>query len=204
MTSIRGTLSRSALELAPELLGAVLTSRRSAGTVRLRITEVEAYEGARDPGSHAFRGQTARNEIMFGEAGHLYVYRHLGLHHCVNLVCGPVGHASAILLRAGEITAGADLALARRTAAGVCRTPVDLARGPARLAVALGLTREDNGTDVVGRTGAVTISLPREPGVAVSSGARVGVSGRGGDPDEFPWRFWLTGEPTVSAYRRAP
>lgn len=190
--------------MAPTLLGARLTTRRADGVVTLRITEVEAYEGDRDPGSHAYRGQTPRNAVMFGPAGQLYVYRHLGLHHCVNLVCGPVGTASAVLLRAGEVVRGADVAMARRTAAGVCRSEVDLARGPARLAVALALDRSDDGADVVARGGAVTLTLPAVPAGPVSYGPRVGVSGVGGDALQFPWRCWIEGDPTVSAYRRAP
>ena len=172
--------------------------------VTLRITEVEAYEGELDPGSHAYRGQTARNAVMFGPAGHLYVYRHLGLHHCVNLVCGPVGTPSAVLLRAGEIVRGAEVAFARRTASGVCRSPLDLARGPARLAVALALDRTDDGVDVVDPRGAVTLRLGRTLAAEVASGPRVGVSGVGGDAGRFPWRYWIAGDPTVSAYRRAP
>lgn len=203
---LRRALARPALEVAPTLLGAHLTTRRPDGVVRLRVTEVEAYEGALDPGSHAFRGQTARNAVMFGPAGHLYVYRHLGLHHCVNLVCGPPGTASAVLLRAGEVVDGEEVALARRRAAGVCRTPVDLARGPARLAVALALDRSDDGADVVGGGAAVRLepATSGPPAGAVASGPRVGVSGAGGAAEAFPWRFWLAGDATVSAYRRAP
>ena len=119
---------------------------------------MEAYEGQADPGSHAYRGPTRRNGVMFGEPGHLYVYLHLGLHQCANLVCGPAGTASAVLLRAGAVVAGGELALARRTARGVCRTDVDLARGPARLAVALGLTAEDDGVGVSGTR--VRLELP--------------------------------------------
>lgn len=201
---LRAALSRPALEVAPTVLGGLLTTRRPDGTVTLRITEVEAYEGERDPGSHAFTGQTARNAVMFGPAGHLYVYRHLGLHHCVNLVCGPVGTASAVLLRAGEVVRGTDVAVRRRTASGVCRSEVDLARGPARLAVALALDRADDGEDVVGRVSAVSLALSEAPVGQVAIGPRVGVGGIGGDGVRFPWRFWIAGDPTVSAYRRAP
>jgi DNA-3-methyladenine glycosylase len=172
--------------------------------VTVRITEVEAYEGSFDPGSHAYRGRTARNEVMFGEAGHLYVYRHLGLHHCANLVCGPVGVASAVLLRAGEVVDGADLAFVRRLANGVCCTPTDLARGPARLTVALALDRRDNGADVLALDGAIRLDRPATPVADWATGPRVGVSGVAGDGEHYPWRFFLPGEPTVSAYRRAP
>ncbi len=105
----RGWYARDVHEVARDLLGALLTRRSAEGDVTLRITEVEAYDGERDPGSHAFRGRTERNRAMFGEPGRLYVYRHLGLHHCVNVVCRPVGRASAVLLRAGEVTDGVGL-----------------------------------------------------------------------------------------------
>jgi DNA-3-methyladenine glycosylase len=200
----RAILSRPALEVAPLLLGAQLTTRRADGVVRVRLTEVEAYEGSLDPGSHAYRGRTARNEVMFGAAGHLYVYRHLGLHHCANLVCGPVGVASAVLLRAGEVVDGVDVAWARRRAGGVCRTETDLARGPARLAVALALDRADNGVDVLSPDTGVRLDLSSRPAVEVAIGPRVGVSGIAGDAEHYPWRYFLPGEPTVSAYRRAP
>jgi DNA-3-methyladenine glycosylase len=201
----RRLLDRPGLEVAPLLLGAVLTSLAPDGEVAVRLSEVEAYEGMADPGSHAFRGPSRRNQVMFGGSGHLYVYRHLGLHHCINVVCTPVGTASAVLLRAGEVVDGADLARARRTLAGVCRGDVDLARGPARLAVALGLSAADNGTDLFGAERRVLLLLPAEPvgADAVRTGGRVGVSGPGGDAAVHPWRFWIAGDPTVSAYRRA-
>lgn len=207
-------------ELAPLLLGARLTSRIGGEEVMVRLVELEAYEGTDDPGSHAFRGPSARNEVMFGEPGHLYVYRHLGLHHCANLVCGPDGVSSAILLRAGEVVAGFDVARRRRTASGVCRTDRDLARGPARLAVVLGLDRGHNGVRVAvngepdGFGGSVRSGAP--PGIPpllmldvgaplaqdlISTGGRVGVNGAGGDPDRYPWRYWITGDAHLSAYR---
>ena len=210
----RDWYARPVLEVARDLLGAVLTRRTADGVVSLRLTEVEAYDGATDPGSHAYRGRTRRNATMFGEPGRLYVYRHLGLHHCVNVVCGPEGEASAVLVRAGEVVDGADLARARRLASGVARSDRDLARGPARLAVALGLDLSDDGADVTDPDGAVLLSRPpaepvpsagaaRSPAV-LRTGPRVGVSGEGGRADLFPWRFWLDAEPTVSAYRAAP
>src|SRR4051794_15893357 len=98
--ALRSVLSRPSLEVAPELLGAVLRHRTAEGTVAVRLTEVEAYAGADDPGSHGYRGMTARTEVMFGPAGHLYVYFTYGMHYCANAVCGPVGESSAVLLRA--------------------------------------------------------------------------------------------------------
>jgi len=199
----REWLAGPVLEVAPHLLGATLTTHLPDGVVTVRLTEVEAYDGEADPGSHAFRGRTARNEVMFGPAGHLYVYRHLGLHVCANVVTGVEGRASAVLLRAGEVVEGADVARARRLVRGVVRRDVDLARGPARLADALGITLAHRGVDVTDGVGPVRLAPPPEPARAWATGPRVGVSGVGGDPVTYPWRFWLPGEPTVSAYRPA-
>lgn len=197
---------RPVLDVARGLLDAELTSHLGGATVTVRVTEVEAYDGEADPGSHAYRGPNARNGTMFGPAGHLYVYRHLGLHHCANVVAGRRGRASAVLLRAGEVVAGRDAATARRTAAGVLRSERDLARGPARLAVALGLTRDDDGADLLDPSGGLRLTVcdPPVPAAALGSGPRVGVSGPGGDGDAFPWRLWLAGAPSVSDYRAAP
>lgn len=189
--------------MAPSLLGALLTTVLPDGVVTVRLTEVEAYEGTDDPGSHAYRGPSPRNAVMFGEAGHLYVYRHMGLHHCANVVTGVTGRASAVLLRAGEVVAGADVARVRRLARrGVVRRPEDLARGPARLADALGLRLEHYGSDVLDPDGPVRLE-PGPPPEHWRTGPRVGVSGEGGDGGRFPWRFWLPDEPTVSDYRAA-
>jgi DNA-3-methyladenine glycosylase len=201
-SSVRELLSADARHVAPLLLGAVLTHEGRNGTVSVRITEVEAYLGPHDslhpdPGSHTFRGATARNAPMFGPAGHLYVYFTYGLHHCANIVCGPVGVASALLLRAGEVIAGEELALARRPTS---KSPKDLASGPARLATALGLTTADSGRDALGSP--FHLQLPQTPARDISSGPRVGVSGAGGTHD-YPWRFWLSGDPTVSRYKAA-
>ena len=198
----RAWYARSVHDVARDLLGAYLTRRTPEGDVTLRLTEVEAYDSERDPGSHAFRGRTERNRTMFGEPGRLYVYRHLGLHHCVNVVCGPAGTASAVLLRAGEVVDGVALATERRLAVGVCDSERQIARGPARLTVALGIDRRDDATDVTDAGGAVVLHLPvdRLPRT-MATGPRVGVSGEGGRGDLFPWRYWLVDEPTVSAYR---
>lgn len=195
----RSRLTVPATEAAPWLLGAVLRRETPEGTVAARITEVEAYLGAADPGSHAFRGQSARNSTMFGPAGHLYVYFTYGMHYCANVVCGVPGQATGLLLRAGEIVDGHELAALRRKQP---RTPLDLARGPARLAQALGIDRTLNGADVFAPP--LLLTLPDEPAPMdrISRGPRVGVSGEGGG-EAYPWRFWLTDEPTVSKYRPA-
>lgn len=191
------------VDVAPRLLGALVSTHLPDGVVTVRLTEVEAYDGESDPGSHAFRGRTGRNAVMFGPAGHLYVYRHMGLHHCANVVTGVEGRASAVLLRAGRVVEGADLAAERRRRRGVVRSSVDLARGPARLADCLGLDLSTLGADLLDPHGPVRLERADAPG-EVSTGPRVGVSGAGGDPVAFPWRFWVTGDPTVSAYRPAP
>lgn len=186
-------LSGPVLDVAPSLLGRLLLHESPDGVVAVRLTEVEAYAGPDDPGSHAHRGLTPRTAVMFGPPGQLYVYFSYGMHWCVNLVCGPVGTASAVLLRAGEVVEGHAFARARRPAS---RTDRDLARGPARLASALGI---DGALDGAALGGAVRIT--GEASGTVVTGPRVGVSGPGGDGATFPWRFWLDGEPTVSAYR---
>src|SRR5690606_33481158 len=124
-------------------------------------------------------------------------------------VCGPPGTASAVLLRAGEVVAGTEHAWARRSRSGVVRRDVDLARGPARLAVVLGLRHEHDGIDLLGTGGALGLRLdgaaPDGPGApAIRRGPRVGVAGEGGDGARFPWRLWLADEPTVSTYRPGP
>jgi len=196
----REDLAPDAVRVAPGLLGARLVRRDAEGTVAVRLTEVEAYAGTRDPGSHAFRGPTPRTRIMFGPAGFLYVYFTYGMHWCANVVCGPDGEASAVLLRAGEVVAGHELARSRRPAA---RVDVDLARGPARLASALGIGRDADGTDLCDDASRIWLEPASGRVAAVHVGPRVGVSGPGGEVGPFPWRFWLAGEASVSAYRAA-
>lgn len=194
----RAVLSGPVLEAAPRLLGAVLRHTTAEGTVAVRLTEVEAYDGENDPGSHAYRGRTARNAVMFGPAGHLYVYLSYGMHHCCNVVTGVEGRASAVLLRAGEVVAGTDLARSRRGA----RTPDrGLARGPGCLCQALGIDRRHDGADLLAPGASLTLELgePVAP-ERVASGHRVGVT----HGHDHPWRFWIPGEPSVSAYKRSP
>ena len=195
----REALKQGAVMVAPMLLGSVIRS----GDVAVRLTEVEAYEGFRDPGSHAYRGPTPRTQIMFGQAGFAYVYFSYGMHHCLNVVCGPVGTASAVLLRGGEVVAGWEAVRGRRDAGRSRPHPDrDLARGPARLASALGVDLHHNGLDLcdLGSPLCLQTGLPPDE-ESVTTGPRVGVSGPGGDGTTYPWRFWLAGEPTVSQYR---
>src|SRR5262245_9672049 len=185
---LRQVLAGPVLEVAPRLLGATLRH----GPVAVRLTEVEAYDGANDAGSHAYRGKTPRTAVMFGPAGFLYCYFTYGMHVCCNVVTGVEGAASAVLLRAGEVVDALQLARSWRPGA----SNRDQARGPGRLSNALAIELTDNGNDLV--TGPVTLELgPAAPEVA--TGPRVGLRG---DPDR-PWRFWLPGDPTVSAYRPA-
>jgi len=194
----RGFFAGSSLAVGPRLLGCVLEHETGEGLVAVALTEVEAYEGLADPASHAYHGRTGRNAVMFGEPGHAYVYFTYGMHFCVNLVCRPEGTASAVLLRAGRVTAGVPLATARRPAA---RNGNDLARGPARLCQALGIDRRLDGADVCDPASPLRIRPPAGEDSAaaagISRGPRVGISAAA----DRPWRFWLTGDPTVSPYR---
>lgn len=181
-------------EVAPLLLGAVITIRRPDGTVAVRLTEVEAYGGVgEDPGSHAFRRRTPRNSAMFGPPGRLYVYFTYGMHWCANIVTGAEGEAGAVLLRAGEVVEGIEVARARRPRS----SDRDLARGPARLANALGIAGDLDGASIGGPVVALVAAPSPTPFVV---GPRTGVSGDGA---LTPWRFHVPGERTVSPYRAA-
>ncbi|MHB1817958.1 MAG: DNA-3-methyladenine glycosylase [Streptosporangiaceae bacterium] len=182
---------RPAPEVAPDLLGCVLVHDTPLGRVAVEIVEVEAYTGQTDPASHAFRGKTDRNAVMFGDPGHAYVYFTYGMHFCVNLVCQPAGEAAAVLLRAGRVIDGEDLAAARRagqsgagqSGAGQSRAGQSgvgagsrlgraarhLASGPARLCQALGIDRALNGADVCDPGGSLRVLVPLA-GVAEPAG----------------------------------
>lgn len=188
----RSFYERDARAVARALLNKLLV--RDDGRVA-RIVETEAYLGVGDPGSHSYRGMTARTEVMFGPAGHLYVYFTYGMHWCCNAVCGDVGEGTAVLLRAAAPVAGQELmALAR----GGRRRPTDLASGPAKLCQAFGIGRDHNGADLVlGDRGLVVADdgtpPPRRPG----NSTRVGL----GAGQEHRWRWWVPGDPHVSKGR---
>ncbi|EPD28748.1 DNA-3-methyladenine glycosylase [Actinotignum timonense] len=205
-------LSRPADELAPLLLGAVIGD----GAVAVRLTEVEAYLGAEDPASHAFAGPTPRARVMFGPPAHLYVYLSYGIHRIGNIVCGPDGQASAVLLRAGEVVAGLEEALRRRTRPGAAPPARQaLARGPGNVGQVLGLDTSMSGLPLTVRDAdggvldpAITpdpaglserclwLELPPAP-LPYRVGPRIGISRN----TDAPLRFWLPGDPTVSGRR---
>jgi DNA-3-methyladenine glycosylase len=210
----REFFGRPATDVAPDLLGCLLWRDSPAGRVAVRLVEVEAYQGRADPASHAFRGQTARNAVMFGEPGHAYVYFTYGMHFCVNLVCQPPGQAEAVLIRAGQVIEGAELAGLRRR--GRAADPasdlalagadgsrrireVDLARGPGRLCQALGIDKALDGADACGPGSPLGIGPPlttigRDQ---IRTGPRVGIT----QATERPWRYWLADDGHVSIFR---
>ncbi|MBX3283860.1 MAG: DNA-3-methyladenine glycosylase [Actinobacteria bacterium] len=184
----RAFYRRSPLEVAPDLLNKLLVAGDRAG----RIVEVEAYCGADDPASHAFRGPTARNATMFGPPGHLYVYFTYGMHWCANAVTSAPGTAGAVLIRAFEPVRGQDAMAADRPTA---RRPIDVANGPAKLCQALGIDGSVDGADLVTADRLLAIvddgtAPPVEPAV----GPRVGIS----VATDRPWRYWVPGHPTRS------
>ncbi|HZA03219.1 MAG TPA: DNA-3-methyladenine glycosylase [Propionibacteriaceae bacterium] len=183
-------LARPVDEVAPTLLGALLRH----GPVAVRLTEVEAYDGASDPASHAYRGRTVRNAVMFGPPGHLYVYFSYGMHWAANLICGPDGLASGVLLRSGEVVDGLEVARQRR---GRARDR-DLARGPGRLTQALGIAAEHKGAYLL--DGGPLRLEPGPPPKTILAGPRVGVSVEA----DRRWRFWDADSRYVSDYKRSP
>ncbi len=172
---------RPSVEVARDLLGKMLWRRTEAGLTAGIIVETEAYDGAHDPASHAWRGQTRRNAVMFGPPGYAYVYFTYGMHYCLNAVMGPSGQASAVLLRAVQPIVGLDLMRERR---GAHIPDRDLARGPGRLCQALGITTADNGTDLAGD--ALWISETADaPDLLIVATPRIGIT----RAVERPWRF---------------
>jgi DNA-3-methyladenine glycosylase len=186
---------RDALEVAPDLLGRLLVT--DDGRVG-RIVEVEAYRGRDDPASHAFGGRTARNAAMWGPGGTLYVYFSYGMHWCANAVCSVEDDPQAVLLRAVAPVAGLARMRDARWTTQRTRRDLDLCRGPGRLAQAFGIDRGDSGVDLTDDRSRVRIVA--DPGAAAvpsARGPRVGIS----RARDLPWRFWVPGEPAVSAHR---
>jgi DNA-3-methyladenine glycosylase len=187
----RDFFTADSVDLAPRLLNKLMVT--SDGRVG-RIIEVEAYRGEEDPASHAYRGPNSRNQAMFGPAGHLYVYMSYGIHWCANVVCGPVGQARAVLLRALAPVAGLDLMRSARWVAQRRQEDRDLCRGPGRLCQAMGIDRSFDGYDLAGRRARLWVASDGvEPPPVPLVGIRVGISaGR-----DLPWRF-LVDDPGVS------
>lgn len=206
----REMLEGDPLCVAPDLLGKLLVYGTRAG----RIVEVEAYRGAQDAASHAYRGRTARNATMFGRAGLLYVYFTYGMHWCANVVCGADGVAGALLLRALEPVCGLDeMRVARSSRRRDGRAPADrdLCRGPANLACAMGIGKEDDGSDLV-RDVATRPPVGRAPGLwladdgappprgrTLARGPRVGITAA----TDVEWRYWVAASLYVSGARGA-
>jgi DNA-3-methyladenine glycosylase len=190
----RDELAIDPVEAAKLLLGCELESHSPQGIVRVRLVEVEAYRGGDDPASHCYRGRTPRNDVMFGPAGHLYVYFVYGMHFCANIVTLTDGVPGAVLLRAGEVIDGLDLARVRRPAA---RNDSGLAKGPAKLTGVLGVDRAQNGVDLTSPDSPIRVYQPSSPNGSIHSGPRVGVA----VAMDVPWRFWVD-SPAVSSYRR--
>lgn len=188
-----GFYLRPVVEVTRDLLGRLLIHDTPQGPAGIRIVEAEAYDGAGlDPASHAHRGPTARNAVMFGPPGRLYTYFTYGAHWCVNVVCAPAGTAAAVLVRAGEPVIGLDLMTARRPRS----RPRDLTRGPARLAQALALGRDAGGADL--RAGPVWLTAGWPvPDTDVAWTARVGIT----SAQDRPWRALVTTSPWISPGR---
>lgn len=182
VAELEGLLTGDVLSVARGLLGWTLVSDIGDKTTAVTVVEVEAYAGGDDPASHAFRGQTPRNAAMFGPPGTLYVYRSYGIHWCMNVVVGEEGLPHAVLLRGGEPTAGIAAMVERRG------REANLADGPGKLCQALGVTKDQDGTDL--RTGSLRlVAGPGLGGRSVATTTRIGIS----KAVERPWRFVVVG-----------
>jgi DNA-3-methyladenine glycosylase len=188
----RTWFDRPAVAVAPDLLGARLVHEAADGTVAGTIVEVEAYAGPEDLAAHSARGRTPRNDVMFGVPGHLYVYFIYGMHHCMNVVCGPGLKPEAVLLRAVALDEGVEIARLRR---GTGNSATRLASGPGNVARAFGVDRGLNGIDLLDGPMRIVPSTNRD--VAIASGPRIGVDYAGGWAAR-PMRFWIRDDPHVS------
>lgn len=202
----REWLSRSPLEVAPELLGLFLIAHGETSSDELvggRIVEVEAYLGEADAASHAFRGETRRNRTMFGRPGLLYVYLSYGVHHCCNVVCLEKGRAGAVLVRALDPVFGLGVMERRRATRGSRRRPLPttaLCSGPGKLCQALAIDRSDDGDDLLAGGSRLRLARAPRPPTAVASGPRIGIAETLETAGQ-PWRFFDPDSPHVS--RRA-
>ena len=196
----RRTYLQPTLRVARALLGKILMHETAEGVAAGRIVEVEAYRGPADRAAHSSGGRrTPRNEVMYGPPGHAYVYFIYGMHYCVNVVTQPAGRPEAVLIRALEVVAGEDLMRRRR---GLPDGPAwRLCRGPGVLCRALGITRAENGADLV-RGPLRILDAPRVPAMRVARTARVGIAYAGADALR-PWRWLVRATPAVSGRRVA-
>lgn len=188
----RAWFDRPSTDIARDLLGARLVHDAQGGPVGGRIVEVEAYAGPEDQAAHSARGRTARNAVMFGPPGHLYVYLVYGLHHCMNVVTGPGEKPEAVLIRALAIDEGLELARARR---GPRAVDTRLAAGPGNVGQALGVDRSLNGLDLL--TGPIRIEPRSGSAPPTRGGPRIGVD-YAGPWAARPMRYWITDDPHVS------
>ncbi len=193
------------VRVAQDLLGMIMVRRWRTETLSGKIVETEAYLGEQDPASHAYRGMTARNEVMFGIGGHLYVYFTYGMHYCCNVVTEEEGIGHAVLIRALEPLDGVR-AMARnrhitvpgRTTADLpLRDLVQMCSGPGKLCQALNITRKENGIDLCGSEIWIGDIHQKRPHSAIASSTRVGITG--GTTHE--WRFFIKDNPFVSRGR---
>lgn len=201
----RAHLARDPLEVAPDLIGTILVSKdAAAGVTAGRIVEVEAYRGAEDPASHAFRGMTARNRTMFERAGLLYVYFSYGMHYCCNVVCAEEGEAGAVLIRALEpLVGGEEMTRRRAVRRGTALSDLELCSGPGKLCQALAISRADDGADLLSQASRVrlaTTSPPARRGRLATS-PRVGIAQHLATASES-WRFYDADSPHVSTRGR--
>lgn len=185
MAEFARLLGRSAVDVAPQLLGAELHCRGRSG----RIVEVEAYTED-DPASHSFSGSTPRNATMFGRPGGLYVYLIYGMHLCANIVCGPEGRGEAVLVRALAPVLGVDEMYVARP---VAKRDRDLCSGPGKLTAALGIRGDDDGLDLL-TDGDVRLRAADSAPERIVRGSRIGVS----KAVDRPWRFAILDDPNVS------
>lgn len=165
-------------EAAPRILGSHLVSELSGKSVRMRVTEVEAYKGSEDPASHAYKGLTPRNRSMFAEPGTLYVYRSYGIHNCANTAAGPEGVGWGILLRGGEVIEGEGIVRRRRGRSD------NLTNGPGKVCQALGIEVSHNGIDLLDPSSEIRLE-PGTPAGYVMATPRIGIT----KAQERPWRF---------------
>lgn len=175
-------------EVAPRLLGCELIREIDGQEIRCRIVETEAYD-QHDVASHSYRGETPRTAVMFGPAGHLYVYFTYGMHYCCNIVTGPTGHGAAVLLRAVEPLSGEEIMSIGRGG----KTGIEISNGPAKLCQALQINKAWNGHNL--RQMPLRLILKSSLSVQeIIQTTRIGIS----QAQDVPWRFYIRGNPYIS------